>query len=101
MADVRDVVAALHGVANYGGDESARATVQGYLDETDPEREAVEAKADDYDSQRKADLVDLAEERGIDSSGTKADVVARLREADAPAAPVEPSWGFADAPQTD
>lgn len=34
--------------------------------------------AQDYGSLLKADLVALAQERGLDSSGTKADIVARL-----------------------
>jgi hypothetical protein len=33
----------------------------------------------DFDKMLKADLVALAEERGIDASGTKADIVERLR----------------------
>ena len=31
-----------------------------------------------YDSLKKAELVELAEKRGIDTSGTKADIAARL-----------------------
>ena len=37
----------------------------------------------DYESMLKAQLVALAESRGIDSSGTKADIIERLRIADA------------------
>jgi hypothetical protein len=33
----------------------------------------------DFDKMLKADLVAYAEERGIDASGTKADIVGRLR----------------------
>jgi hypothetical protein len=33
----------------------------------------------DFDKMLKADLVAYAEDRGIDSSGTKADIVGRLR----------------------
>lgn len=32
----------------------------------------------DYDALRKAELVELAEQQGIDSSGTKADIIERL-----------------------
>lgn len=35
--------------------------------------------APDYDSHTKAELVAIAEERGIDASGTKADLVERLQ----------------------
>jgi hypothetical protein len=35
--------------------------------------------APDFDRMLKADLVALAEERGVDASGTKADIVERLR----------------------
>jgi len=37
----------------------------------------------DYTDLKKADLIDLADEREIDSSGTKADIIARLEAADA------------------
>lgn len=77
MTDVRDAIAALHETANYGGNETARQSVTDYLDETDPNREQ-DAAPVAYRDQRKADLVDEAEARGIDSSGTKADIVARL-----------------------
>lgn len=33
---------------------------------------------DDLEQLNKADLVELAEERGVDSSGTKAELIARL-----------------------
>lgn len=36
----------------------------------------------DYSQLVKADLVQLAEYRGLDSSGTKADIIARLEEDD-------------------
>lgn len=36
----------------------------------------------DYNEMLKADLVALADERGIDSSGTKADIIERLQQAD-------------------
>lgn len=39
----------------------------------------------DYESMLKADLVALANERGIDSSGTKAEIIERLQIADAAA----------------
>jgi hypothetical protein len=34
---------------------------------------------DDLDDMRKADLVELADGLGVDSDGTKADIIARLR----------------------
>ena len=33
----------------------------------------------DYDALLKVDVVEIARERGVDTSGTKADIVARLR----------------------
>jgi hypothetical protein len=36
------------------------------------------AEAPDYESMKKDDLIALAEERGIDSSGNKADIIERL-----------------------
>jgi hypothetical protein len=36
------------------------------------------APSTDYNTLLKADLVSLAEKRGLDTSGTKADLVARL-----------------------
>ena len=42
-----------------------------------PEPEPIEA-ATDYSTLTKAELVSLAEEQGIDSSGTKADILGRL-----------------------
>lgn len=36
------------------------------------------AETPDYTTFLKADLVDLAEERGLDSSGTKAEIIGRL-----------------------
>lgn len=46
---------------------------------TAPEPESVTA---DYGSLLKADLVEQADERGIDSTGTKADIIERLEQAD-------------------
>ena len=46
--------------------------------EPEPETETV-----DYGSLLKADLVEQAEHRGIDSSGTKADIIERLEADDA------------------
>lgn len=46
--------------------------------EPEPETETV-----DYGSLLKAELVEQADERGIDSSGTKADIIERLEADDA------------------
>jgi hypothetical protein len=43
-----------------------------------PAPEAIEAADEDYSTLTKAELVQLAEERGLDSSGTKADILGRL-----------------------
>jgi hypothetical protein len=59
--------------------KSSRATVSESSDEDDEETE----EGGDYSTMSKADLVAEAENRGLDSSGTKADIVARLEEADA------------------
>ena len=50
--------------------------------------EAGEAETEtrDYAPLLKSDLVDMAEERGLDSSGTKADIIARLEDDDDDAA---------------
>ena len=40
-----------------------------------------EADTEDYATWLKADLVSLADERGLDSTGTKADLIARLEDA--------------------
>jgi hypothetical protein len=79
MADVRDAIAALHQVANYAGDESARATVADYLN---PEPEQDDA-ADEYAGMTKAELVTELDERGLATSGNKDELVARLRADDA------------------
>jgi hypothetical protein len=51
--------------------------------EPDPvvEQQPVEAEqaAPDYDEMKKDELIALAEERGIDSSGNKPDIIARLK----------------------
>jgi hypothetical protein len=41
-----------------------------------------EPETADYGALLKAELVETAEERGIDSSGTKADIIERLEQAD-------------------
>ena len=43
-----------------------------------PEPEPEPEPAPDYTDWRKADLVSLAEERGLDTEGTKADLIERL-----------------------
>jgi hypothetical protein len=45
-------------------------------------QEAPEAEATDYSSLLKGELVSEAEQRGIDSSGTKSDIIARLEASD-------------------
>lgn len=44
---------------------------------SEPEPEPV-GESVDYTDWRKADLVDLAAERGLDTEGTKADLIERL-----------------------
>lgn len=70
-------------------DEAQGDDAQGDADadaETPADAEAPADPADepvDYESLLKADLVALANERGIDSSGTKAEIIERLQIADA------------------
>lgn len=40
---------------------------------------ADDAPDDDLDELRKPELVELAEQRGVDATGTKTDIIARLR----------------------
>lgn len=47
------------------------------------EHSLFESEADGYASKTKPELVAIAEEREIDASGTKAEIVARLEAADA------------------
>jgi hypothetical protein len=42
----------------------------------------VEEEATDYGSLLKEDVVKIADERGVDSSGTKAEIIERLEQAD-------------------
>lgn len=44
-----------------------------------PDVNAPAGLPDDLDDLKKADLVALAEQHGLDTSGTKADLIARLR----------------------
>lgn len=60
-------------------DGSVPAPVEGEGDQEPP------AEPVDYESMLKADLVALANERGIDSTGTKAEIIERLQIADAAA----------------
>ncbi len=43
----------------------------------------VVAATQGYESLKKEELVTLADDRGVDSSGTKADIITRLQDADA------------------
>jgi hypothetical protein len=61
-----------------------RRVIRGVGLQTPTAPEAPEPVADteasvDFDKMLKADLVAYAEERGVDASGTKADIVGRLR----------------------
>lgn len=80
MPEIRDVVAALHSVANYGGDEQARAEVQAYLDDT---AEPVEAEPVDYTVFSAAELRDELQRRELPKDGTKAELAERLAADDA------------------
>jgi hypothetical protein len=53
------------------------------MGQTTYERVVGNAPSGDYSSMTKAELVALAEARGLATSGTKAELVARLEEADA------------------
>lgn len=56
-----------------------------YEDETETAAaaEAAPKRArEDYAPRLKTDLIEMAEERGLDSSGTKADIIARLEDDD-------------------
>ena len=56
-----------------------RAAVAAPAAESEPQPEpAAETETVDYGALLKADLVEQAEHRGIDSSGTKADIIERL-----------------------
>ncbi len=46
-------------------------------------RPMTESATTDLEDLRKAELVELAESQGLDSSGTKADIIARIQEAGA------------------
>lgn len=78
--EIRDVIAALHGTANYGGDEAARATVQGYLDET---AEPVEVEPVDYTTWSGGELRDELQRRELPKSGSNAELAERLAADDA------------------
>jgi len=75
------------------GDAGAASTVDLDWSATGPPTKATTdtltagAAAPDYNSMTVADLQQLAGERGLPTSGTKADLVARLVDADAAAAP--------------
>lgn len=52
-----------------------------YLSSAPPEAPTPAAAPEpepDFESLRKAELVELAEERGVDTEGTKADIIERL-----------------------
>ena len=55
--------------------EAAEVTVATAIGEADTDT------AQDYATLRKPELVTLADERGLDSSGTRADLIARLEDA--------------------
>jgi hypothetical protein len=61
---------------------------EGYVDDANFVEEGSEAaeafdSTVDYTKLKKDELVTLAEDRGIDASGTKEDIIGRLEEADA------------------
>ena len=56
-----------------------RGYVEELLEAAAPKVEVVEAEAEDLSELSKTKLIELAEERGLDSSGTKKKLLARLQ----------------------